>query len=62
MADILVVTVKMFAKQKDMDDITNYIRESMKTGLVVLPAYCEAVVVPDGMEVRVENAYETTDH
>lgn len=62
MADILVVTVKMFAKQKDMDDITNYIRESMKTGLVVLPAYCEAVVVPDGMEVRVENAYEATDH
>ena len=62
MADILVVTVKMFAKQKDMDDITNYIRESMKTGLVVLPAYCEAVVVPDGIEVRVENAYEASNN
>lgn len=59
MADILVVTVKMLATQKDMDNITKYIRESMKNGLVVLPAYCEAVVVPDGVEVRVENPYES---
>lgn len=62
MADILVVSVKMFANQKQMDNITNYIRESMKTGLVVLPAYCEAVVVPEDIEVRVENAYDSTGH
>lgn len=62
MADILVVRTKVFIKKKKMDELTNFIRESMKTGLVVLPAYCETVVVPDGIEVRVENAYEATDH
>ena len=62
MTDILVITVKMLANERQMADITNYIRESMKTGLVVLPAYCEAVVVPEGIEVRVENAYGSTGH
>ena len=62
MNDILVITVKMLANQKQMNSITNYIRESMKTGLVVLPAYCEAVVVPEGTEVRVENAHGSTGH
>lgn len=52
MADILVIKVNAFLKPKEMDN-------SMKTGLVVLPPYCDAQVVPDNLEVRVENAYET---
>lgn len=59
MADILVVKVNAFLRGKDMDELTKYIHNSMKTGLVVLPPYCDAQVVPDNLEVRVKNAYET---
>lgn len=56
MANILVVKVNVFCCDKDMDRISNYIRESVKTGVVILPPYCDAQVVPENIEVRVENA------
>ena len=58
MADILVVKVNAFLREKDMNGLTKYIHESMKTGLVVLPPYCDAQIVPEGIDVRIENAYE----
>ena len=58
MADILVVKVNMFLKSDKFDSICNYIRESAKTGVVILPPYCDAQVVPDNLEIRVEKACE----
>ena len=58
MADILVVKVNMFLRPKEMDDISNYIRKSAKTGVIILPPYCEAQVVPEDVEVRIENPYD----
>lgn len=57
MADILVVKVNMFIRSKDLQDIDKYIRDSIKTGVVVLPPYCEAQVVPENIEVRVEDMF-----
>lgn len=57
MPDILVVKVNMFLKSKDMANLDKYIRESMKTNLVILPPYCDAHIVPEGIEVRIENAF-----
>lgn len=58
MADILVVKVNAFLRGKDMDELTKYIHKSMETGLVMLPLYCDAQIVPDNVEVRIENTYE----
>lgn len=58
MADILVVKVNAFLRGKDMDELTKYIHKSMETGLVMLPPYCDAQIVPDNIEVRIENTYE----
>lgn len=58
MADILVVKVNMFLKPKEFDSLCNYIRESSKTGVVILPPYCDAQVVSDNLEIRVEKACE----
>ncbi len=58
MADILVVKVNAFLSGKDMGELTKYIHKSMNTGLIVLPPYCDAQIVPDNVEIRVENAYE----
>lgn len=55
MSDILVVKVNMFCKQKELNDIHRYITESVKTGVVVLPPYCDAQVVPDDVEIRVKD-------
>lgn len=57
MADILVVKVNMFLRPKEMDDISRYIRESAKNGVIILPPYCDAQVVPDNMEIRVEETH-----
>lgn len=57
MADILVVKVNMFMRSKDLQNIDKYIRDSIKTGVVVLPPYCEAQVVPENIEVRVEDMF-----
>lgn len=57
MADILVVKVNMFMRSKDLQDIDKYIRDSIKTGVVVLPPYCEAQVVPENIDVRVEDMF-----
>lgn len=59
MDDILVVKVNMFLRPKEMDDISRYIRESAKTGVIILPPYCDAQVVPDNMEIRVEETHSS---
>lgn len=59
MADMLVIKVNAFLSGKDMNGLTKYIHESMKTGLVVLPPYCDAQIIPDNVEVRIENTYES---
>lgn len=58
MTDILVIKVNAFLSRKDMNDLTKYIHESMKTGLVVLPPYCDAQIVPEDVEVHIENPYD----
>ena len=55
MSDILVVKVNMCCSQNKLNDIHRYITESVKTGVVVLPSYCDAQVVPDDVEIRVKD-------
>lgn len=59
MVEMLVIKVNAFLSGKDMNGLTKYIHESMKTGLVVLPPYCDAQIIPDNVEVRIENTYES---
>ncbi len=58
MADILVVKVNMFCKPKEMDTIQDCILAQKETGVVILPPYCEAVVVPEDVEIRVEESFK----
>lgn len=54
MADILIVKVNMFCKPKEMDNIRKYIFAQKESRVVILPPYCEAIVIPEDMEIRVE--------
>lgn len=55
MADILVIKVNMFCKPKELNDIRRYVLNQKENGVVVLPAYCEALVVPDDVKIQVED-------
>lgn len=45
----------MFCKTKELNDIRRCILSQKESGVVVLPPYCEAVVIPDDIEIRIED-------
>ena len=53
--ELLIIKVNAFFRQKEMDDICEYIRESRKTGTIVLPPYCDAIVCPKNIETKIED-------
>lgn len=57
MSDILVVKVNMFCRSRELNDIRRYILSQIENGkVVVLPAYCDAQIVPGDIEIiRVED-------
>lgn len=56
MSDILVIKVNMFCRSRELNDIRRYILSQVEnSNVVVLPAYCEAQIVPDDMEIQVED-------
>ena len=52
--DILVIKVNMFLKNKEQETVRQHILEQRKTGVIVLPPYCEAVMVPKDVEIKFE--------
>lgn len=56
MSDVLVVKVNMFCRSRELNDIRRYILSQIENGkVVVLPAYCDAQIVPGDIEIRVED-------
>lgn len=53
MADVLVVKCNMLMRNKEFDDLYDHIKSQMEDGLVVLPPYCEVLVVPEDIEVKI---------
>lgn len=60
MADILVVKCNMFASNKQLQDIFDYLKAQKEAGVVLLPPYLEAQIVPDDIEIKLvdENGKE----
>ena len=56
MSDVLGVKVNMFCRSRELNDIRRYILSQIENGkVVVLPAYCDAQIVPGDIEIRVED-------
>ena len=60
MADILVVKCNMFVSNKQLQHIHDYLKDQKETGVVLLPPYLEAQIVPDNIEIKLvdENGKE----
>lgn len=51
---VLVVRTNLFLTPTQMEAIRKDLVKQMRDGVVILPACCEALVVPDGMDIQVE--------
>ena len=52
MADILVVKCNMLASQGRLKAIFDCLKAQKEAGVVVLPRYLEAQIVPDDIEIK----------
>ena len=53
--EILVVKVNARFADRDMKEIRKIIMKQKSEGVVVLPYYCEAIIVPKDVKVEVES-------
>lgn len=59
---VLVIQVKAFLNNKELQHIHDYAKAQMETGVVVLPVYCEPILVPEGIEIRFEDNVKEEKH
>lgn len=52
--DLLIVKINMFLRNKEMDALRKCILEQRDTGLIVLPVYCEPILVPKNVDIEFE--------
>ena len=58
MPDTLVVKTKIYLKSDVYKKLYASLMSQKENGLVIIPAYCEAIVVPDNIEIRMEDSNE----
>ena len=52
MSDILVVKSSAFLPRKQLQGILDSIKAQKETGVILLPSYLEAKIVPDDIEIK----------
>lgn len=52
MADILLIKCNMFVSNEQLQDIFNCLIAQKETGVILLPPYLEAKLVPGDIEIR----------
>ena len=62
MPDILVVRCNMLLPRERMQSIIDNLKAQKETGVILIPPYLEAQVVPDDIEIKfIENGKENND-
>lgn len=52
--EVLVIRTNLFLTPSKMEEIRQDILKQMSEGIVMIPPCCDAVVVPDGLDVHIE--------
>ena len=52
MPDILVVKCNVFLPHEKMQAVLDNLKEQKETGVILLPPYLEAQIVPEGIEIK----------
>lgn len=53
---LLVIKANVFAGETFMEGLRKSILKQKESGVIVLPFYCDALLVPDDVEIRVESS------
>ena len=62
MPDILVVRCNMLLPHERMQSIIDNLKAQKETGVILIPPYLEAQVVPDDIEIKfIENGKENNN-
>lgn len=51
---LLIVKANIFLRDKEYRDLYKSIEAQRNNGTIVLPSYCEALIVPDNVEIKAE--------
>ena len=54
MNDILVVKSTAFLTSKQLQNILDSLKAQKETGVILLPSYLEAKIVPDDIEIKLK--------
>lgn len=54
--ELLIVRCSINLKPQQFDNLKDYIELQRTTGSILLPSYCEAVVVPKDVEIKIEDS------
>lgn len=60
--DVLVVRINALLSNKDQEHVRKYVIEQLKTGVVVLPSYCEVMVVPKDIKIKFEGGNKSNTY
>jgi hypothetical protein len=58
MDDILIIKSNAFLPREQLQNILNCLKAQKETGIILLPSYLEARVVPDNIEVKLADVDE----
>ena len=53
--DSLVIKVKKKVSDEELQYVADSVKKGLKLGCVIIPEYCDVIVVPDDIEVRIED-------
>lgn len=51
--ELLVIKINIFQKRRNYEEVYKSFLEQKKLGLIVLPPYCEVLVVPNNVEIKI---------
>ena len=54
MPNILVVKSSVFLPRKQLQNILDSLKAQKETGVILLPSYLEAKIVPDDIEIKLK--------
>jgi len=61
MKDVLVIKCNAVIKPEDLKKLREIFIKEKEEGVIVLPPYVEALIVPEDVEIRVEEAETNED-
>lgn len=55
MNGVLVIKCNLYLSPDAMVRLEEHIRNQRESGVIVLPSYCDAQIIPDDVEIRMES-------